>query len=253
MTPDGGKLVETFHCNSIDVDPANGNLLVSARGTDSVFYIDRSTGKILWKMGGSRYTKDNATHVPVTDPFYRQHDARLQPGWVHTCSGDKGQISMFDDHTARPGPARGVVYEVTVDFADGGGVPDCGTAGDAGPTGASVAWQYAGSVSSSFYGSLRILPDGRRVIGWGLRNSDPLTFTELDVDGSDLLDFTIDPNVTNASYRAPQGPPRSVRSDGPAENRGASVTSPQALSTTISVARCAAAKLMHALRAVPCT
>jgi hypothetical protein len=98
------------------------------------------------------------------------------------------------------------VYDVTVDFADGGRVPDCGTAGDAGPTGASVAWQYAGSVSSSFYGSLRILPDGRRVIGWGLRNSDPLTFTELDVDGNDLLDFTIDPNVTNASYRAPKVP-----------------------------------------------
>ena len=42
--------------------------------------------------------------------------------------------------------------------------------------------------------------------GWGLRNSDPLTFTEVDVDGNDLLDFTIDPIVTNSSYRAPKVP-----------------------------------------------
>ena len=36
---DGGLVIDTFHCNSIDVDPANGNLLVSGRQMDSAFYI----------------------------------------------------------------------------------------------------------------------------------------------------------------------------------------------------------------------
>jgi hypothetical protein len=49
----GVEALDPFHCNSIDVDPANGNLLVSSRNMNSVFYIDRSTGKVVWKMGGS--------------------------------------------------------------------------------------------------------------------------------------------------------------------------------------------------------
>ena len=77
----GVVAVDAFHCNSIDVDPANGNLLVSSRNMSSIFYVDRSTGAVVWKMGGSSYTKDNATYVPLDDAFIQQHDARLQPGW----------------------------------------------------------------------------------------------------------------------------------------------------------------------------
>jgi hypothetical protein len=51
--PRGVGEPDPFHCNSIDVEPATGNLLVSGRHMDSIFYIERSTGKILWKMGGN--------------------------------------------------------------------------------------------------------------------------------------------------------------------------------------------------------
>lgn len=44
-------IYDPFHCNSIDVDPNNGNLLVSAREMASVFYIDKASGTVLWKMG----------------------------------------------------------------------------------------------------------------------------------------------------------------------------------------------------------
>ena len=73
----GTEIVQPYHCNSIDVDP-NGNLLVSGRHMDSIFYIERPSGRVLWKMGGSTSNKDNAVYVRVADPFYRQHDARLQ-------------------------------------------------------------------------------------------------------------------------------------------------------------------------------
>jgi hypothetical protein len=174
----GVTVADPFHCNSIDVDPTgNGNLLISSRDMDSVFYIEKSSGKVLWKMGGATYSKDNAAYVPVADPFLRQHDARFQPGWSNACGG-KGQISLFDDETATDNPARAAVYDVNVGVGTG-----CAKAG------ATVAWQFAGATSSGFMGSFRILEDGSRVIGWGYEGQSKRIVTEVDVHGNDLLDF----------------------------------------------------------------
>ncbi|HEY3816147.1 MAG TPA: aryl-sulfate sulfotransferase [Polyangiaceae bacterium] len=200
--PDGGTVYDVFHCNAIDVDPANGNLLVSAREMDSIFYIEWSTGKVLWKMGGATASKDGASYVAVADPFFRQHDARLQPGWSSDCNGGSGQISLFDDESSKPGPARGVVYDVVVGGADAGAAGcDGGASLDAGAPGqATVAWQYKGILSSSATGSFRISADGSRVIGWGLGGAAGRAFTEVDVNGNDLLDFGFTDG--NSTYRA---------------------------------------------------
>ncbi len=202
----GGKPVwDPYHCNSIDIDRANGNLLVSARQMDSVFYIERSTGTVLWKMGGKAASLDGARYVSMEDPFYRQHDARLQPSWSAACNGGSGQVSVFDDETSKPSVARGVVYDVVVGDGDGGtpadggcadgGVPDGGVSGTA-----RVAWQYKGSRTVDATGSFRILPDGSRVIGWGTGTTPGLVFTEVDEAGTDLLDFEF--TDKNTSYRA---------------------------------------------------
>jgi arylsulfotransferase ASST len=199
--PDGGVAADPFHCNSIDVDPTTGNLLVSARHMDSVFYIDKSTKTILWKMGGNAFTKDGATFIPVSvsDQFYRQHDARLQPGWS-ACTG--GQITLFDDETMMPGLARAVVYDVSFGPGDGGTGGDCGTAGDGGTAQATVAWQYAGTSSSVAMGSFRILDDGSRVVGWGFNSVNHTAFSEVDDAGNDLLDFNMDYANVDGTYRA---------------------------------------------------
>ena len=42
-----------FHVNSIEVEP-NGNFLVSARNTHTVYEIDRKTKKVLWRLGGKK-------------------------------------------------------------------------------------------------------------------------------------------------------------------------------------------------------
>ena len=39
------------HLNSIGVDP-DGNLLVSSRNTHTIYKIDRSSGQIIWRLGG---------------------------------------------------------------------------------------------------------------------------------------------------------------------------------------------------------
>jgi hypothetical protein len=202
--PDGGRVADTFHCNSVDVDPVSGDLLVSARNTDSVFYVQHSTTRILWKMGGARYTTDHAAYVEVPDPFHRQHDARFQPGWSSACAGGSGQVSLFDDETEAGAPARGVVYDVIVATGDGGTAGcDGGTIAGGTPGKATVAWQYAGKGSSDIMGSMRISEDGSRVIGWGRHGTD-LVFTEVDVGGHDLLDFAFPDG--NVSYRAIKAP-----------------------------------------------
>jgi hypothetical protein len=199
--PSLANVVDPFHCNSIDVEPTTGNLLVSARNMDSVFFIDWTTGAVLWKMGGKAYNKDGATVVPIhaSHAFYRQHDVRLQPGWSTTDCGGKGQISMYDDETDTGYPARAVVWDVTVSAGDAGGGEGGGACGTAGAT---VAWQYEGPGETGYMGSFRILSDGSRVVGWGCYGDTPsgLVFTELSDAGADLLDFYF--TDTDCSYRA---------------------------------------------------
>ncbi len=170
-------VVDTFHCNSIDLDPA-GNLLVSARDMDALFLISYATGDVLWKMGGTPYNKGGAPHLTVaggaTNAFFRQHDARFQPN---------GTISLFDDQTGKPGPARALVlsYDVT-------------------SLSAQIIWSYVGAASVGSMGSLTILPDGSRVIGWGEIAGQNPAFTEVTEDGKDLLDFSFPDS--DSSYRA---------------------------------------------------
>ena len=173
----GVDAVAVFHCNSIDVDAA-GDLLVSARDMDSIFLVSKATGAVVWKMGGAAYTKEGAPYIQVTgDPmgsFVQQHDARFLPN---------GDISMFDDQSVSSYPWRAVVYSYDL------------TTGTA-----TMVWQYQGTATSAMMGSFRVLGDGSRVIGWGLGGAPDLAFSEVDVNGNDVLDFGF-PDGTE-SYRA---------------------------------------------------
>ncbi len=177
----GTLLVDPFHCNSIDVAP-DGDLLVSARNMDSVFLVSRATGAVLWKMGGATYSVDNAPYISVVgDPltsFYRQHDARFLPD---------GTVSMFDDQTGTPGPARAVIYSYDL------------TSGTA-----SMVWQYESATSSEDMGSFRVLADGSRIIGWGVALTPQPAFSEVTEGGGDLLDFSL--TDSNFTYRAVKVP-----------------------------------------------
>jgi hypothetical protein len=197
---DGGRVIDTYHCNSLDVDPANGNLLVSGRQMDSAFYIEKATGKVLWKIGGAPESLDHATYIPVTDPFFEQHDVRLQPGWS-ACAG--GQISLFDDETQRAKHARGVLYDVVIGDGDGG----CDGGGAEAGGSATVNWQYSGHTNTEACGSTRIQSDGSKVIGWGLQAEYLLT--ELDSAGNVVLEFRSVPGggaLPMESYRALKTP-----------------------------------------------
>jgi len=158
---------------------------------------------VLWKMGGVNSSKDNAAYVAVADPFHEEHDARLVR-WSPGCNGGSGQISMVDDENNSPIPGRAVIYDVVV--GGDGGCPEGGAIDGGSPGQATVAWQYANTLTSVAAGSFRLSPtgslDGSRVIDWGLTGdlAKP-AFVEVDAQGNKLLEFTFTSGL-DVSFRA---------------------------------------------------
>jgi len=79
--------------------------VVSLRHTDGVYRIDRSTGEIVWKLGGTP-TPESLSVVgdPLSpDPFGGQHDARLH---------EDGTLTVFDNGSLRDRPPRAVRYRI---------------------------------------------------------------------------------------------------------------------------------------------
>lgn len=95
-TTDPTAIYDYVHANSIDVD-RDGDLLVSARNTSAVYKIDRTTGAIIWRLGGKRsdFAMDAAG-------FSWQHDARRQTD---------GTLTIFDDSTS-PGHSRAIIVQL---------------------------------------------------------------------------------------------------------------------------------------------
>jgi hypothetical protein len=97
---------DLVHVNSIEPD-ADG-LILSARHLDAVFRIDRATGAVDWKLGGTkrpeslRVIGDPHAHLPLAG----QHDARL---W-----GD-GTLTVLDNRTGFDVPPRAVRYRIDTD------------------------------------------------------------------------------------------------------------------------------------------
>jgi hypothetical protein len=77
-------LTDYLHMNSIDVDPSDGNFIVSFRHTSSIVKIDRHTAAILWTLGGT----EDQYGLTSGQVFSFQHHARMQPD---------GSMTVFDD------------------------------------------------------------------------------------------------------------------------------------------------------------
>ncbi len=84
-----------FHINSIDIDPTDGNLIVSSRHAWAAYKIDRPSGQVQWRLNGKKsdFAMGPGSH------FAFQHDVRRHPD---------GAVTLFDDEagppTRRPSP-----------------------------------------------------------------------------------------------------------------------------------------------------
>lgn len=178
----GGKGPYDYaHLNSIEVEP-DGNLLVSARNTDTAYEVDRASGNILWRIGG----KQSSYQLPADASFVAQHDVERDPD---------GTISLFDDGSFAP-PLKRAARALVLSLD---GTPKI--------VHAFSQPQGHGTVSQ---GSVQLLPNGHYLVGWGGGIPDVSEFAP---DGTLLFDAHLLSKVE--SYRAyrfpwkgsPQRPP----------------------------------------------
>lgn len=90
--PTGFGVFDYFHLNSICVD-ADGDLVISARHTSTIYKIDRGTGEIVWRLGGAN--SDFALAPGAAFSF--QHHVRTHP---------KGVLTVFDNASYGDQPAE---------------------------------------------------------------------------------------------------------------------------------------------------
>jgi hypothetical protein len=101
---DGRGAYDLVHLNSIE-RVSGDRVVVSLRHTDAVYEIDRTSGKVLWKLGGTRTAQSLKI---LDDPYGKhdfggQHDARV-PG--------PNRVTMFDNGSLRDRPPRAVEYRI---------------------------------------------------------------------------------------------------------------------------------------------
>jgi hypothetical protein len=175
-----------FHLNSISFD-TDGNLLVSARGTSTVYKIDRRSGAVIWRLGGKR---SDFIFGPGAR-FTGQHDA---------IAAASGVIRLFDngsDGVTQTEPQSRVVW-IRLDEA---------------ARTATLARQltHPNVVLSQSQGNAETLANGDTLVGWGSAGE----VSEFDPQGKLLFDAQLVGRDTYRAYRfewegKPDAPPRAT-------------------------------------------
>ena len=169
--------ISWMHGNSIEIDNADNNLILSNRTSSEIIKIDRNTGEVIWFFGGpnNQFTITNDT----LGGFSMQHDVRLL---------NNGNLTLFDNGNHRDPP----VSRVSEYFLDTTNMT------------AELVWDFIHP--NNYYGvamgSAQRLPNQNTLISWGIitqtANSDLGTIiTEVDYDKNIVLEIIYPFNHNN--------------------------------------------------------
>lgn len=163
-----------FHLNSIQ-QLANGNLMISARNTWALYEISRSTGNVIWELGGkhSNFSMGQGTR------FEWQHDAHL---YTNT-------LTLFDDAALPQEESQSSAKIMHVNLTPG-------------HLSASLSHLYDHSppLLAGRAGSTQMLPNGNVFIGWGSSSA----FSEDTLAGKQIFTASFPLGVfTYRAYRFP--------------------------------------------------
>jgi hypothetical protein len=172
--PRPGHPFDWFHANSVEQD-RDGNLILSARSTSAVYKIDRSTGHVIWTLGGKHSTFKFGSGASMA----YQHDALIR-------SGNDGLLTAFDNGAGLTNvhrQSRAVWERVNV---GGKTVSEIGEL------------DHSPSLLSQFGGSVQELAGGNSFVGWG---AQPY-FSEFTSHSKEIFDARFkDSNVSYRAYR----------------------------------------------------
>jgi hypothetical protein len=162
---------DPYHMNSINVDPSDGNLIISLRNMWSFYKVNRKTGKTMWTLGGDQ----GEFSIGRGADFAFQH---------HVTPHGNGIYTVFDNEAGPPSVAkqsRGLVLKVEEKRRRVRLVR---------------AYRHKPPLLSDALGSVQPLDDGHMFVGWG----ESSYFTEWDARGNVVLDARLSGGVV--SYRA---------------------------------------------------
>lgn len=166
VQPSGGTF-DYFHINSIRVD-TDGNLIVSARHTWTVYKINRTTGDIIWRLGGKNSSFALGPGLPTA---YQHHAVPLEDGSIRIFDNESDGVPVL--------PATRIVWVAHDDTA---------------MTATLVrALQHPAGYSSAAEGSAQGFTNGDTLVGWGLLGG----FSEFTAAGTLNLDVKQSPNYAN--------------------------------------------------------
>ena len=170
----GNDHLDYFHMNSIALD-ADGNYIISARHTNTIYKVNRRTGEIIWRLGGRR--SDFRLGAGAT--FAWQHDVEV--------SGTN-TFRIFDNEASQTDPTKeSRVLWLRVD-------PRTRVATMV------RELQHPDAISVVVEGGSQDLPNGNTIVSWGSAGR----VSEFTADGSLVLDATLPPrHSTYRAYRFP--------------------------------------------------
>jgi len=153
--------VDYIHGNAIEMDH-DGNLLISSRHISEITKINRTTGDIIWRLGG---VQNQFTFVNDPIKFSYQHDIRRLKN---------GNITLYDNGNFHsPQFSRAVEYQL-----------------DEVNKVATLVWQFRRT--PDYYGfamgTTQRLPNGNTLIGWGAVSP---TLTEVRPNGQVALEMRL--------------------------------------------------------------
>jgi hypothetical protein len=161
---------DPYHMNSVESD-GNG-FIVSFRHLNAIYRIDKASGNIVWKLGGTQRPESLTFSGDAYGNFGGQHDARLLPD---------GTLTVHDNGTYRGRGPRAVRYRINT----------------ASKTATALEQVMDPDVSSSLgTGSARKLANGNWGITWGF---NPV-ITEMTPSGTRVFRMTY--RDSYFSYRA---------------------------------------------------
>lgn len=174
-------VVDYIHINSITVD-TDGNFLVSCRHTDEVIKINRTSGAVMWRLGGSLSKGNQFQWLNDTVGGFRGFDH--QHSAIRT---QRGTILLFDNGNFKPGDKSSRVVEYEIDE-------------QAKTVRKVFEFVPSPTIYATTMGSVQELPNGNIVIGWGSGSNRTVAH---EIDHSGTIHVKIDNPTQNGfvAYR----------------------------------------------------
>ena len=169
--------VDWTHVNALAMDPTDNNYLVSLRGFCQIVKISRTTGDVIWRLGGIHSDFTFVNEHPENAPYYfvGEHN-------VHALAN--GDIIFFDNGSLQnQGALAGRTYSRAVEYHL-----------DTNHMTATLVWEYRHSpdVLTPTEGIVKRFPNGNTYVGWvsAAQSGTGPVFTEVNASNQVMFELS---------------------------------------------------------------